>query len=265
MIATHPKCGTTWTEHIVLNLLHHGRDVPLLYDVAPWIELRCKRDMRTPFPDDELIDWMESLDGRRQIKCHLPLDYIPYHEQVRYIVVGRDTRDAYMSWHSHILNAKKKKPFIEIEDDLHAFWPHWLTHAAEKHAPLAEEGQPHPLFEFYHSWWKHRHLPNVLFVHFDDLLGGIDTEIARIADFLDIHGDPEMIDAVARATLFSTMKDRSETEMPNHPYIINEGTNGRWKSILNQGDLLMYENAKDEALKLGVPDDCLAWLERGRS
>ena len=36
------------------------------------------------------------------------------------------------------------------------------------------------------SWWNYRHLPNILFVHYNDLKENLTGEIRRIADFLAI-------------------------------------------------------------------------------
>lgn len=39
----------------------------------------------------------EALEHRRFFKSHLPLDALPYREEAKYIYVGRDTRDVFMS------------------------------------------------------------------------------------------------------------------------------------------------------------------------
>ncbi|MFU8814791.1 MAG: hypothetical protein ACNA7W_05565, partial [Pseudomonadales bacterium] len=40
---------------------------------------------------------------------------------------------------------------------------------------------------------------------------------------------------------------------------INKGTNGRWRSVLNEEDLALYQAAKQRVLPAG----CADWLERG--
>ena len=39
---------------------------------------------------------------RRSMKTHLPADGLPLFDEVQYIHVVRDGRDAFMSWHNHV-------------------------------------------------------------------------------------------------------------------------------------------------------------------
>ena len=265
VVATYPKCGTTWMEHVVLHLRHHPR-VPNLYDVAPWIEIRGSRgDMGTAFPVEELCEWMEAMPHPRQIKSHLPLDFLPYSPDVRYLVVGRDMRDAYPSWHSHLGR------LVPDLGDLRSFWSIWLAKGADvpgdgmggSHAPAATADAPHPHFQFYHSWLQYRHLDNILLVHFADLLAGLQSEIRRVAKFLDIRADDGVVDAVAKATTFSSMKANAERLLDTYSFLVNKGTNGRWREVLTDDDLVLYENAKTLAKESGISAECLAWLESG--
>src|SRR3712207_2208209 len=81
VVATFPKCGTTWMEHIVLNLFHYGSDIPLIAEVAPWIEMRFRRGNQPgpEMPIEEILQMMERQTPRRQMKTHVPLDCLPYH------------------------------------------------------------------------------------------------------------------------------------------------------------------------------------------
>ena len=259
VISTYAKCGTTWMEHIVLNLHHYGKDIPLLHDVSSWIERRSSRQSGGELPVEELIDWMERIPPPRQIKTHLPLDYLPYHPEVKYLVVGRDMRDAYPSWHNHLLQTGESE-----EEDLHAFWLTWVEKGIEGNAPAATEDTPHPHFEFYHNWWQYRDLDNIHLVHFNDLLGNIRSEIERIADFLEIEVDNAAIGTIAQATTFSSMKENSKQLMGKGSWLINKGTNGRWKEILTDEDLALYERAKAEAMRQGISAESLKWLETGQ-
>ncbi len=142
VVPTYAKCGTTRMEYIVLNLHHSGRDMPLLRDVSSWIERRISRQNGNEQPVEELIAWMERIPSPRQIKTHLPLDYLPYHREVKYLVVGRDMRDAYLSWHNHLLQTG-----ISTEEDPHAFWLTWAEKGIEGNAPAAAEDTAHPHFD----------------------------------------------------------------------------------------------------------------------
>lgn len=66
IVTTYPKCGTTWVEHIVVNFLHHGGEVPLVMDVSPWLELHFRRDRwGTEVPIEEIMVQFDAQTHRR--------------------------------------------------------------------------------------------------------------------------------------------------------------------------------------------------------
>jgi aryl sulfotransferase len=83
-------------QTIVANLLFQDGRFPAPVSVmSPWL------DMAIP-PLEEIIQALDSQTHRRFIKTHLPLDGLPYFASARYIVVGRDIRDVFMSlWNHH--------------------------------------------------------------------------------------------------------------------------------------------------------------------
>src|SRR5690349_4908519 len=94
-VCTPPKCGTTWMQAIVAELLFpDGIPGARLWEVCPWIDARFD-------PVDEVIDRLDAQEHRRSIKTHTPADGIPWHSSAFYIVVGRDGRDAFMSMFNH--------------------------------------------------------------------------------------------------------------------------------------------------------------------
>lgn len=130
---------------------------------------------------DESIAKLEAQQHRRVIKSHLPLDGLPYYPQVQYIVVGRDARDVFMSlWNHHanyapgfldFLNGLPDRvgdPMPAAPDNIHEFWRGWST---QGWFPWESEGYPY-WGNLHHTrtWWAYRHLPNILFVHYNDLL-----------------------------------------------------------------------------------------------
>lgn len=259
VISTYAKCGTTWMEYIVLNLHHSSQNMPLLRDVSAWIERRTSRQSGAKQTVAELIAWMERLPSPRQIKTHLPLDYLPYHPEVKYLVVGRDMRDAYLSWHHHLQQTGESQG-----EDLHAFWLTWVAQGIAGNAPVATDDTAHPHFEFYDNWWQYRELDNIHLVHFSNLLGNLRSEIESIADFLEIEVDQETIDTITQATTFASMKENSQHLMGKGQWMINKGANGRWQEILTNADLVLYERAKAKAIRLGISAECLKWLETGQ-
>src|SRR5471032_3384441 len=95
VIATSPKCGTTWTQQIVASLIFQDAQTRPLSTVSPWIEARFRGTAA------DVHARLEAQTHRRFHKTHLPLDGLPLHDEVRYIHVARDGRDALMSMHNH--------------------------------------------------------------------------------------------------------------------------------------------------------------------
>ena len=64
-------------------LLFQGSDIPgAIMDFCPWIDQRTRTL-------DEIVETTGGQTHRRSLKTHLPLDGVPYREDVRYIYVGR--------------------------------------------------------------------------------------------------------------------------------------------------------------------------------
>src|SRR4051794_27900292 len=94
-VCTPAKCGTTWMQTIVAALLFGGDAPGAVMELAPWLDARYE-------PIDSTIERLDAQTHRRSVKTHTNADGIPWHPTVSYIVVGRDGRDAFMSFHNHM-------------------------------------------------------------------------------------------------------------------------------------------------------------------
>jgi aryl sulfotransferase len=276
VISTSIKSGTTWMQEIVRQLLFLGMEAPERREASPWLEARFR-------PIDEIVGLLEAQQHRRFIKSHLPLDGLPFFPQVKYIVVGRDARDVCMSlWHHHSnytpaflefvnsMPGRMGDPMPSGPEDIHTFWREWITRGW---FPWESEGYPY-WGNLHHtqSWWNYRHLPNILFVHYSDLLSDLAAEIQRIASFLEIGLAEEALPAIMQNVSLNAMRDRelsAENRDSNRPQTWKEGartfffkgTNGRWQEILSAEEVALYE---EKAAKVLTPE-CCAWLEQGQS
>src|SRR5918995_4096126 len=98
VISTPPKCGTTWTQMLCALLIFDGPAFPApLDELSPWLDM-CNR------PLAEVTAALAAQTHRRFIKTHTPLDGLPLHAEVTYLVVGRDPRDAAISLEHHVAN-----------------------------------------------------------------------------------------------------------------------------------------------------------------
>ena len=95
VIGTQAKCGTTWTQRIVSLLVFQSPAPCPVMEISPWV------DARFIGPVEAMRATIEAQTHRRFLKSHLPFDGLPIYDEVRYIHVARDPRDACMSLFNH--------------------------------------------------------------------------------------------------------------------------------------------------------------------
>ena len=266
VIATYGKSGTTWMQQIVSQLIFKGEENLPVSRMSLWVENRSN------VLNEKKLGWLEKQAHRRFVKSHLPADAIVISPHAKYIYIGRDGRDVCWSFHHHHLTASKVMfdalnslpdrigpPFMPANPDPVIYFREWL------------EGNGHPwwpAWENIRSWWRIRHLPNVLFVHFENLKCNMESEIRRIAAFLDIEVDEQLWSKILEHCSFDYMKTRGDNIVPlggvlwqeGAKSFMNKGKNGRWRDILPAEDSAHYEKRARE--ELGA--ECAHWLATGR-
>jgi aryl sulfotransferase len=117
------------------------------------------------------------------------------------------------------------------------------------------------------SWWHFRHLPNIQLVHYADMLENTEREIRRIAAFLEIDVPERAWPAILQAVSFAEMKRQGERYAPGGGQFwkggastfLHKGTNGRWRDVLSDEEMSLY----DAACKRALTPECREWLENG--
>lgn len=277
VISSPPKSGTTWTQEIVRQLIFLGQGVPeradiSLWQVSPWLDQRLN-------PLDVVLSRLEAQQHRRFIKSHLPLDGLPFFPQVKYIIVGRDARDVAMSLWNHIseftdaqVDKLNNTPGrvgdpLRPPEEFHAFWRTWITRGR-----FAWESEGYPTQSTLHhiqTWWNYRYLPNIHFVHYNDLKADLVGEIRRIADFLGMPLNGAVLPSITQAVSLEAMRERegrlnqtmNESWKNGASTFFHKGTNGRWKDVLSAEEVALYAAKAAQVLT----PQCRAWLEQGRS
>ena len=271
-ITTAYKAGTTWTQRILAALVFGPGplDVPLI-DISPWI------DSRIMGPIEPMLELVEAQKHRRFIKSHLAADGLRFFPQAKYIVVGRDTRDVFMSMFNHysgytdfmymLLNdADRPGPeFPRCPATPREMWPRWIGEGWFDWEP---DGWP--FWSHHHhlaTWWEVHDLPNVLFVHYGDLKADPEAEIRRIATFCGFDVDDDAWPALVATVGLDAM--RAEARGVDDPLsmvwtggadqFFYKGTNGRWREVLTDDDLVLYETAASS-----LDPTLRQWLEQGR-
>ena len=277
VIATYPKCGTTWMQQIVDLLVFQTPEPRPVMEISPWIEKRF------PEPALAVMARIEAQEHRRFLKTHLPADGLPIHDEVKYIHVARDGRDVCLSYHNHgsaltpeMLEGLDRagledetigRPYPRIPTDPAQHFHRWLTQGA-----LAGHEDGLPFMSFFHFeriWWEERHRPNVLLLHYDDLKADLSGEMRRIADFLGISVAPGPWPALVEAAEFASMRRDGQALMGRVAGIFeggssrffHKGTNERWRGVFREQDLLLYE----ARVAAAHPPDCAWWVAHGRS
>ncbi|HKJ25935.1 MAG TPA: sulfotransferase domain-containing protein [Myxococcota bacterium] len=271
VVATAYKAGTTWMQTIVSILLFGDSPPGPIGDVCPWIGVRGH-------PIEPIIEALEAQTHRRSIKSHTALDGLPFYPQAKYVYVGRHGPDVFMSLWNHYSNytdeamerfndtpGRVGEALPRAPDDPRTLWQSWATRGW-----FPWEGDGWPFWSLLHhvrTWWEWRHLDNVLFVHFNDLLADLEGEMRRVAAFLEIDVPEAEWPARAELATFDAMKERGERVVPGGgaafeggaDTFLHKGTNGRWKGVLDDADLALWQANVERQL----PPACAHWLEHG--
>jgi Sulfotransferase domain len=205
-VVTQMKCGTTWMQHVVYEVLLRGRgDIVqsgrTLYALSPWIESLKS----VPIEDAPLIG--EDRPSR-VIKTHLPAQLCPWSEDAKYIYVARHPVSCFASCIDFVAtNIGASSPALpQIEEWFCSpelmWWGTWTDHVK--------------------GWWERsRRESNVLFVHFEAMKKDLPGVVHRVADFLGIRNlGHEEIAAIVEKTGFRYMQQHKDAFEMNPPHLL---------------------------------------------
>ena len=272
LIATSYKAGTTWMQGICAALVFQQPQPPVPQDdLSPWLDANFA-------PIEDVLAQLDALTNRRYIKTHAPLDGIRYYHKVKYIFIGRDGKDVFMSMWNHWNNMRpeaidglnnapdRQGPTLpHPPESIVAAFTEWLERAS-----FDWEQDGYPFWSHLHhaqSWWDYKHLDNILFVHFNDLLADIDGEMRRISAYLDIPVAEDIWPDLLNGVSFSEMKANANKMAPgaNHGLwkdnsdFFHKGRNKRWQGVLTEDQVRQY----DEMARQRLSPDLAIWLAAG--
>jgi aryl sulfotransferase len=211
--------------------------------------------------------------SRRVIKSHLPADALPMAPEARYVFVGRNGKDAAISFHNMIYNYSESTmstinqihaqwsgsstPLV-IPEDLQAFFDLWLDTGGYGCSDL---------FDIVESWWKLRAEANVLVLHYRELTDDITGQIARIAEFLGIDPASLRMDVIAEHCSFDYMSGRAEKMAPfngehmsSAKAFFHKGPKRDYRDELTAAQVARFDHVALQ--RLGM--QCASWLETGQ-
>jgi len=213
-IATYPKCGTTWAQHIVYLIAHRGVPVPATASLGatiPHIEevgAQAARDLVPP----------------RTIKTHLPFAMAPYSEHARYLHITRNPFDCAVSFYHHTRGFPQHYNFTDgtFEEYFECF--------------LAGEVDFGDYFDHLASWYTLENAANCLFLTYEGMSTDPKAAVLAIGEFMgaDLINDEAVLTAVLKHSSFASMskdQQRWASQRPDGmPAFVRKGRTGDWRN-----------------------------------
>lgn len=271
IVASYPKCGTTWTQQILL-LLVSGGDKDLIKTwfqseqaMSPWFEMSWKTA-------EQANSWNPPAGiGRRILKTHSSALESPWMGNVtpegipkgaKIVVPTRNPGDAAVSMYHHTKPKGHLGGFCYVGSMSHFISELFLKGNVESGCIWA-----------WHATW-HRaaeSLPEdrILFISFEEMKADLPAAIRKIATFCDIPHDDKLVAKVAEASGFKSMKAQFEKQneerrkkglhvKEDH---IRKGTAGGWTKEVTPEIANLIRETHDERLReVRLPVDFFAPL-----
>ena len=222
VISTPAKCGTTWMQTIVGMLLLDRTELGApIGAISPWLDMLTRTE-------DEVFGLLDAQTHRRFIKTHTPLDGVPRHDEVTYIVVVRHPLDVAMSDRDHGANMREERA-VELRvsvagpaerggsDPLPEDPAEFLRWFIDNDEPPTGSG-PHGLDDYcqqVRTYWDARDAANVHLFHYADLWADRDGEMRRVAAALGVPIDEERWPAFVEAAGLTSMRARAADTAPD--------------------------------------------------
>ena len=265
VVSTRSKSGTTWAQMICLLLVLGTPELPdRLGTLSPWLDHLVS-------PKERVFASLAAQEHRRVIKTHTPLDGVPMDDRVTYVVVGRHPLDAAVSLYHHGDNLDRARireltgaPEPETPPEPRPPLHEWLVGFVEW------DGDPRAWLDtlpgqmlHLRDAWSRRTAPNVVLLHYDDLLADLDGSMRSLAGRLGTQVDESLWPELVHAATFDEMRHRSMTFAPDTLGVLKDpvaffrhGTSGDGRALLTRDELARYHH-RVAAL---APADLLAWL-----
>jgi aryl sulfotransferase len=255
VVAVSSKMGTTWSQ-MLCALLVHGPELPRpLADLSPWLDGGAWNS------NEDTVEVFNAQPWRRVIKTHTPLHALKVRKDAFYVTCGRDPRDVFLSALDHgDNNALPGGRRLAIDRD--KAFAAALDFDSERY--IAD------LFDHVASFWRYRALPNIIFLHYDDMSDDLEGEAARLANFLGIERSPDEISALVSRARFDAMRAEADDLAPGSKVVgrwksnadfFRKGRRGEWREVYSPETQALYI----AATRARFDHTMLDWLENGRS
>lgn len=237
-VVTQMKCGTTWMQHVVYEVLHRGNgrlveSGSTMYAQSPWIEGRKSVSIdQAPLIGTER--------PTRIIKTHLPASLCPFDNAAKYIYVARHPASCFASCMDFVAtNVGGMVPSMEQFEEWYCssdlmWWGTWTDHVK--------------------GWWERsREASNVLFVLFEDMKRDLPSVVRQVASFLGVRplSDAEVASVVEKCG-FAYMQEHQGTFEMMPPHVLQSRA-----ALFVSGRAERHKDVPDE-----VRGRVMAWAAR---
>ena len=216
-IATYPKCGTTWVQHIVWLIQHNGEPLPV------------EKSMTVEIPHLEEVgnEFVAALPLPRVIKTHLPYQMTPGHPDAKYIYIIRNPFDCAVSFYYHT------KGFVKHYDFAAGTFDEYFEYFITGEVDFGD------YFDNLLSWWKHKNDRNILFLTYENAKADTQKTVIKIAKFLgaeylNLVRDVETLKKILYHSSFESMSENQNRWSSKRPDsmspFIRKGQVGDWKN-----------------------------------
>ena len=224
-VVTQMKCGTTWMQQIVYEILMggegnldddgHGQ----LHAISPWLE-----SFHGPAVDEApLLGDSE----RRILKTHLPARLCPESTAAKYLYVTRHPASCFASCRDFFrASAGEFTPsdatLLDWFCSERMWWGSWPAHVSGWHRRSREQA-------------------NVLFLHFEEMKRDLPGVIRRVAAFLGVACSDSLVETIAAKCEFEFMKKHEERFEMLPPNFFSTG-----EAFLKSGAIDRHRSLGDE-------------------
>jgi aryl sulfotransferase len=269
VISTRSKSGTTWMQMICALLVFRTPELPSpLAQLSPWLDWLVE-------PEPDVLARLDAQQHRRFVKTHTPLDGVPIDPRVTYVVVARNPLDMAVSMYHQSDNLDRSRlRALTGQPEPAAPEPVRPTPSAAIRGWVESDDDPRTALDslagvmwHYTDAWARRDEPNVVLVHYDDLVSDLDGEMRRIAGRLGETVPDDRWAELVRAATFERMRGRAEWLVPDRAGVLKDahaffrrGGSGAGRDVLGAEGVARYHQRAAEL----APADLLEWLHRER-